>query len=47
VSGSNYVFKPTAELWFRDKRTLPPRRLNTALDIVVRHFRWRVARLMA
>jgi hypothetical protein len=33
VSGSNYVFKPTAELSFRDNRTLPPRRLNTALGI--------------
>jgi hypothetical protein len=39
VSGSNYVFKPTAELLFRIHRTLPPRRLNTALGPDVRPFK--------
>jgi len=29
------VFKPTAELSFRINRTLPPRRLNTALGVVM------------
>jgi hypothetical protein len=38
VSGSNYVFKPTAELLLRDNRTLPPRRLNTALGVMGKYF---------